>query len=117
MRAALVALLLTLAPAARAEEPAPAAVPEAPAADPVRLGQVFMEANCSGCHAIGPADTGPDPAAPPFRDIVRLYPPEDLAESLGEGIMTGHPDMPEFELTPKQIDGLIAYLDTLLPRP
>ncbi len=132
MRAALVALflLLTPLPLARAEEPAPAGdnppataeapapaddAATAPAADPVRIGQVFMEANCSGCHAVGLHDTGPNPEAPPFREIVQIYPPEDLAEAFGEGISTGHPDMPEFELTPDQIDGLIAYLDTLLP--
>lgn len=133
MRAARVALalllLLTPLALAKAEEPAPAVdsapatdapaptddAASAPAADPVRIGQVFLEANCSGCHAIGLHDTGLNPEAPPFREIVRIYPPEDLAEAFGEGISTGHPDMPEFELTPDQIDGLIAYLDTLLP--
>lgn len=133
MRAARVALalflLLTPLAPAKAEEPAPAVdsapaadapapaddAAAAPTADPVRIGQVFLEANCSGCHAIGLHDTGLNPEAPPFREIVRIYPPEDLAEAFGEGISTGHPDMPEFELTPDQIDGLIAYLDTLLP--
>lgn len=125
MRAVLAALafLIGLVPAL-ADETAPPADPAAPvdapaeaapAADPVRTGRVLLEANCSGCHAIGLADTSPNPDAPPFRAVVQLYPPEDLAEAFGEGISTGHPEMPEFELTPDQINGLIAYLNTLLP--
>lgn len=121
MRAVLAALafLIGLVPAL-ADEAAPPANPAAPAdaaaaADPVRTGRVLLEANCSGCHAIGLADPSPNPEAPPFRAVVQLYPPEDLAEAFGEGISTGHPEMPEFELTPDQINGLIAYLNTLLP--
>jgi hypothetical protein len=38
---------------------------------------------------------------------------EDLAESLGEGIRTGHPTMPEFRLDPGQVGDVIAYLKTL----
>jgi hypothetical protein len=32
---------------------------------------------------------------------------------LAEGIVTGHPTMPEFRLDPDQIENLIAYLKTL----
>jgi mono/diheme cytochrome c family protein len=41
------------------------------------------------------------------------YPVEDLQESLAEGIMTGHPTMPEFRLEPDQINDVISYLKTL----
>ena len=43
----------------------------------------------------------------------KRYPIETLAESLAEGIQTGHPTMPEFQLEPDQIGDLLAYLKTL----
>jgi cytochrome c len=53
--------------------------------------------------------------APPFRDLHSRYPVESLAEALGEGIVTGHPTMPEFRLDPDQVENFIAYLKTLEP--
>jgi mono/diheme cytochrome c family protein len=53
------------------------------------------------------------PRAPPFRTLHRRYPVEDLAESLAEGIKTGHQDMPQFQLEPDQIEDLMAYLKSL----
>jgi cytochrome c len=41
------------------------------------------------------------------------YAVENLQESLAEGIVTGHPTMPEFRLDPGQIADLIAFLKTL----
>jgi len=38
---------------------------------------------------------------------------EDLEEALGEGISTGHPDMPEFVATPTQIDAIVSYIKSL----
>jgi mono/diheme cytochrome c family protein len=46
---------------------------------------------------------------------VTLYPPESLAEALAEGIVSGHPDMPEFVFKPPEIEAIIAYLDSLKP--
>lgn len=80
-------------------------------------GMAILEDNCARCHAIGPEGRSPHGDAPPFRDIIRRYPPESLAEALAEGIVTGHPDMPVFEFTPVQIDNLIAYLRTLTSDP
>ncbi|WP_295556801.1 cytochrome c [uncultured Hyphomicrobium sp.] len=77
-------------------------------------GRHALETRCARCHAIGPEGKSPRSDAPPFRDIVKRYPPEDLAESLAEGIMSGHPDMPEFVLAPEEIDGVVAYLRSLL---
>ena len=53
--------------------------------------------------------------APPFRVVVTRYPPEDLAEALAEGIVSGHPDMPEFVFQPDEIEAILAYLGTLMP--
>jgi len=41
------------------------------------------------------------------------YPIETLGEALAEGIVTGHPAMPQFELAPSQINDLLSYLKSL----
>ena len=51
--------------------------------------------------------------APPFRTLHERYPVESLQESLAEGIVTGHPSMPEFRLDPGQVADVIAYLKSL----
>lgn len=77
------------------------------------LGQQLLEKSCSGCHATGKTGDSPKPQAPPFRDLSKRFPVEGLAEALAEGIVTGHADMPEFVFQPIEIDGIIAYLETI----
>ena len=36
-----------------------------------------------------------------------------LEEAFAEGILVGHPDMPEFRLTPTQIDNLLGYIESV----
>lgn len=100
------ALALLLLPAAGPPPPA------GPAGRPDR-GAAFAEAHCARCHAIGRTGASSKAEALPFRDLHRRYPVEDLAEGLAEGITTGHPEMPAFELDPAQIKDLIAYLRSL----
>lgn len=76
-------------------------------------GFVFVKANCSTCHAVGRYGDSPLAIAPPFRTLHENYPVEDLAEALAEGIVVGHPTMPQFQLEPDQVDDVIAYLKTL----
>jgi mono/diheme cytochrome c family protein len=76
-------------------------------------GQTFAKANCSMCHAIGKTGDSPLALAPPFRTIHDRYPVEDLEESLAEGIVTGHPTMPQFQLDAAQVNDFIAYLKSL----
>lgn len=78
-------------------------------------GKLALESRCARCHAIGADDTSPHAEAPPFRDIVKRYPPESLGEALAEGIVTGHPEMPQFVLAPAEIGAVIDYLTTLSP--
>jgi cytochrome c len=82
------------------------------AADP-RAGEIFAVQNCSRCHAMGSSTVSNHPKAPPFRRIVRKYKIEDLEEGFAEGIVTGHNAMPEFTLTPREIDDLLAYMRRL----
>lgn len=76
-------------------------------------GYTFVNTNCSGCHAVGRFGDSPLPLAPPFRTLHEKYPVENLQEALAEGIVTGHPNMPAFELDPGQISDVIAYLKSL----
>ena len=85
------------------------------AADPSQIdaGRHALDTRCSRCHAIGPEGNSPHAHAPPFRDLMRRYPPENLAEALAEGIVSGHPDMPEYVLSPEEIEAVMTYLHTL----
>lgn len=76
-------------------------------------GKALLEKNCARCHAIGLEGASKHPKAPPYRDVVLRYPVENLAEALAEGIMTGHPDMPELSFSPGEIDAILAYLRDL----
>lgn len=83
------------------------------AAPDVDAGHALAEAKCARCHAIAKTDPSPHDKAPPFRTFEQNWPVENLAESLAEGIVVGHPEMPEFMLTPQQIEDLLAYLRTI----
>jgi cytochrome c len=104
--AIIVAMLMDLAMSGHvslAQTPSPAA----------QRGQTFLRTHCAACHAVGKSGVSPLPIAPPFRNLHLSYPVESLQEALGEGIVTGHPTMPEFRLDPGQIDDVISYLKTL----
>ena len=76
-------------------------------------GHRIAEERCGRCHAIGDSGESPLAEAPHFRAFVTRWSPEVLAEALAEGIVTGHPEMPEFVFTPEEIDAFLAYLETL----
>jgi mono/diheme cytochrome c family protein len=76
-------------------------------------GRQIAEELCARCHAIGQEGDSPHVEAPPFRTFHQKWPVEQLEEALAEGIVVGHPDMPEFTLEPGDISSLIAYLQTL----
>jgi len=79
----------------------------------IKAGSQFAERNCARCHAIGLTGVSPFDPAPPFRTFAKRWPLESIAEALAEGIVVGHPAMPEFKLTPRQIDNFLAYLETI----
>jgi cytochrome c len=76
-------------------------------------GKTFALTNCARCHSIDRVAESPLKIAPPFRTLHRRYPVETLGEALAEGIETGHPTMPMFQLDPDQIHDLLSYLKTL----
>ena len=87
--------------------------PNAAAAGSVAAGKAFAQANCSHCHSIDKFTPSTLAIAPPFRTLHERYPVQSLEEALGEGIVTGHPSMPEFRLDPGQVDDFIIFLKSL----
>ena len=85
-------------------------------ADDLKLGETLLTKSCSPCHAVGRAGESPHKDAPAFRTLATRYPIESLEEALGEGIMTGHPDMPEFRFDADQVGAIIAYLTSIQKR-
>jgi mono/diheme cytochrome c family protein len=79
----------------------------------VQRGLNFAQANCARCHAIDKVGPSPLKIAPPFRTLHSRYPVETLAESLSEGIVTAHQNMPQFRLDADQITDFISYLKWL----
>jgi cytochrome c len=87
--------------------------PAAAASPREQRGKTFALNNCAKCHSIDKITSSPLKIAPPFRTLHKRYPIETLSEALAEGISTGHPTMPAFQLDPDQIGDLLAYLKTL----
>ena len=97
----LLAMALGLAPAAAAD---------------LKHGEMLLTRDCASCHAVGRSGESPRKDAPAFRTLGKLYPIESLEEALGEGIMSGHPDMPEFKFDVDDVGAIIAYLKSIQQR-
>jgi mono/diheme cytochrome c family protein len=89
---------------------APSAFAQSPAA---QRGLTFVRTNCAQCHAIDKVSESTLAIAPPLRTLHLKYPVESLQRPLAEGVIAGHPTMPQFRLEPDQIRNVIAYLKTL----
>jgi cytochrome c len=79
----------------------------------LKRGHSLVATLCSRCHAIERTGTSPHRDAPPFRTLGQKYPIEWLSEALGEGLSTGHPDMPEFVFEPQEINAILTYLQSI----
>jgi mono/diheme cytochrome c family protein len=112
VRIALVLLTFALAGCAGSREgPAPAAAASALGeTGSAERGLALARTRCGSCHALGAEDASRVAAAPPLRDIHRKYPVEGLQEAFGEGVMVGHPMMPQFQLGATEVADLVAYL-------
>jgi cytochrome c len=90
--------------------------------EPKQQGQALLAAHCARCHAIALTGDSPHRQAPPFRTLGQKYPVDWLGEALGEGLSTGHPDMPEFVFQPQEINAILTYLQSIqipkqIPKP
>jgi mono/diheme cytochrome c family protein len=92
-----------------------AAVQAAAAAEDLKRGEMLLARDCGSCHAVGRGDS-PAKDAPAFRTLGQRYPVAALEEALGEGFMSGHPDMPEFKFDADDVGAIIAYLKSIQQR-
>ncbi|MGE0563184.1 MAG: cytochrome c [Pseudolabrys sp.] len=97
-----VALLLWLPAAAMAQD-----------AQELKRGETLLTRNCAGCHAVGKTGASTHSTAPAFRTLGKKYKIETLEEALAEGLVSGHPDMPEFRFEAPDIGAIIAYLKSI----
>lgn len=83
--------------------------------DPASLasGRELAEIHCAACHGVAESDLSAQAGAPAFRDLSLRYPLESLEESLAEGIVTGHENMPEVAFEPADIDAFLGYLTSI----
>ena len=70
---------------------------------------------CSPCHAVGVADESPHKITPPLRILAADYPIPMLVEALKTGVVSGHDEMPMFDLGIDGAKALLAYIDSLNP--
>ena len=81
-----------------------------------KRGETLLTRDCARCHAVGRTGESPRKDAPAFRTLATRYPIDSLAEALGEGLVSGHPDMPEFEFDVADVGAIIAYLKSIQGR-
>jgi len=93
-----------------------AAMQQADAAPDLKRGETLLARHCGSCHAIGKSGDRADKGAPALRTLSSRYPVEALEEALGEGFMSGHPDMPEFKFDGDEVGAIIAYLKSIQRR-
>lgn len=86
---------------------------QAVAGDLEDRGRALLDARCGQCHAVGATGDSPLAKAPAFRHLGRKYKLETLAEPLAEGIVTGHPDMPQATFKAEEIEAILAYLTAI----
>jgi cytochrome c len=86
---------------------------EPAAADNPLQGRRLAQTYCARCHSIDKVGPSPLKIAPAFRTLHERYPVDMLQEALAEGIVTGHPTMPQFSFDPDQVGDFIAFLKTL----
>lgn len=84
-----------------------------PSAEVLAKGKAIVSEQCARCHSVEKTDASQHEDAPPFRDVANKYSVWLLAESLAEGIISGHPDMPEFTFEPDEIHAILSYMDSL----
>ena len=87
----------------------------APAATLAR-GEALVTHHCGGCHATARDDRSREPAAPPLRELNRRYDTEQLGEALAEGLLVGHPMMPQFRFPAEDVKSILLYLKSIQTR-
>src|SRR5262245_35727082 len=79
-------------------------------------GRSIAEQKCARCHAIGRDDERPHAIVTPFRELHTRYPIEMLVDAQASGVISGHDEMPMFELSRTDMHALLAYIDSFSPK-
>lgn len=79
----------------------------------LELGQEIARTNCASCHSIDVSGASPRPDAQPLRTVFGRRSAESLADDFREHIHVGHADMPDYDFTVKETEGLLAYLASI----
>lgn len=74
-------------------------------------GRRIAETWCAACHKIDSQGTGAQTDAPSFPDVANL--PSTTALALNVFLQSSHKNMPDFQLTRRQSDDVIAYILSL----
>ncbi len=85
----------------------------AQAQDPAETGRALLQQACASCHAIGKTGDSPRPGVPPFRGLSRSYDLDQFPRQLQAGIVSGHPDMPEFKFNEADAHAVGVYLRSI----
>jgi mono/diheme cytochrome c family protein len=83
----------------------------------IDVGREIAATHCVVCHAVGATGDSPRADAPPLRTVLANYNPDALATDFREHIHVGHPDMPDFDFTVLETEGLLAYLTSIQEAP
>jgi mono/diheme cytochrome c family protein len=81
----------------------------------VERGRAIAAQHCARCHAIGMDDEPPHAIVTPFRELHVRYPIEMLVDTQATGVISGHDEMPMFELSHGDLNALLAYIDSFAP--
>jgi mono/diheme cytochrome c family protein len=78
-------------------------------------GRAIAAQKCAPCHAVGRDDERPHAIVTPFRELHTRYPIEMLIDARKSGVISGHDEMPMFELSREDMKALLAYIDSFAP--
>lgn len=74
-------------------------------------GKQLAERWCASCHLVSPDQKQAMADVPPFATIAKR--PDDELEGLRGLLATPHPNMPDMNLTRREIADLVAYIRSL----
>jgi cytochrome c len=81
--------------------------------DPVQKGHALAQEFCASCHSITRYGRSPHSDAPPLSNIGRTYDLDEFARVLSAGLLSSHPDMPQFRFHFPDARALRDYLRTI----
>ncbi|MEQ1784308.1 MAG: cytochrome c [Hyphomonadaceae bacterium] len=82
----------------------------------IESGRRIVEIQCISCHAVRADGQSRNKQAPPLRTLAERYPVTGLEQAFAQGIMVGHPGMPDFHFNQSQIKSILAYLNSIQTR-